>query len=118
MMNKHIGSKVRQLRELKGFSQEYIASQLGVSQRAYSKLENNETRLDWNKLTKIAEVLEMNPTDIVSFDDNLIFNNCNQSGKFERFINQIPEKLIEQYEQRISHLENEIDFLRDELKKR
>lgn len=117
-MEKHIGSKVRQLRELKGFTQEYIAAEIGISQRAYSKIENNETRLDWNKLTKIADILEMNPTDIASFDDNLIFNNCNQSGKFERFINQIPEKLIEQYEQRIAHLENEIDFLRQELGKR
>lgn len=117
-MNKHIGSKVRQLRELKGFSQEYIASQIGISQRAYSKIENNETRLDWTKLSKIADILEMNPTDIASFDDNLIFNNCHQSGKFEHFTNQIPEKLIEQYEQRIAHLENEIQFLRQELEKR
>jgi len=117
-MNVHIGNKVRQLRELKGFSQDYIATQLGISQRAYSKIENNETRLDWNKLSKIAEILEMNPVDIASFDDNLIFNNCHQSGKFERFINQIPEKLIEQYEQRIIHLEKEIEFLRQELKNR
>lgn len=109
---KEIGIKIRQLRELKGYSQEYIAHQMGVSQRAYSKLETNETRLDWDKLTKIAEILEMNPTDIASFDDNLIFNNCTQSGKFEKFINQIPEKLIEQYENRIEHLENEIEFLR------
>ncbi|HRN42306.1 MAG TPA: helix-turn-helix transcriptional regulator [Vicingus sp.] len=117
-MKKNIGTKVRQLRELKGFTQEYIASQLGVSQRAYSKIETNETRLDWEKLNKIADILEMNPTDIATFDDNLIFNNCHQSGKFEQFINQIPEKLIEQYEKRITHLENEIAFLREELKKR
>lgn len=76
--------------------------------------------LDWEKLTKIAEVLEMNPTDIASFDDNLIFNieTCAQSGKFETFVYQAPEKLIEQYEKRIEHLEKEIDFLRGELSKR
>lgn len=108
-----IGGKIRQLRELKGYSQEYIANQMGISQRAYSKLETSETKLDWDKLTKISEILEIAPTDIASFDDNLIFNNCNQSGKFEQFINQIPEKLIEQYEKRIEYLEKEIDFLRN-----
>ncbi|MCO5258511.1 MAG: helix-turn-helix domain-containing protein [Crocinitomicaceae bacterium] len=110
---KKIGGKIRQLRELKGYSQEYIANQMGISQRAYSKLETSETKLDWEKLTKISEILEIAPTDIASFDDNLIFNNCSQSGKFEQFINQIPEKLIEQYEKRIEYLEKEIDFLRN-----
>ncbi len=86
---------------------------MGISQRAYSKLETSETKLDWEKLTKISEILEIAPTDIASFDDNLIFNNCSQSGKFEQFINQIPEKLIEQYEKRIEYLEKEIDFLRN-----
>lgn len=114
-MEKQLGNKIRQLRELKGFSQEYIASELGISQRAYSKLEMNQTRLDWMKITKIAQILDMDPMDMISFDDNLIFNNCTQSGKFEQFINQIPDKLIEQYELRILNLENEIQFLREKL---
>lgn len=116
-MKKEIGSKVRQIRELKGFTQDQVAQKLGLSQRAYSKLENNETRFDWDRITKVAEIFEISPTDIISFDDNLIFNNCNQSGKFEQFINQNPEKLIEQYESRIKHLEEEVYFLRTELKK-
>jgi transcriptional regulator with XRE-family HTH domain len=116
-MKKNIGTKVRQIRELKGFTQDQIAQKLGVSQRAYSKLENNETRFDWDRIAKVAEIFEVSPTDIVSFDDNLVFNNCNQSGKFEQFINQHPEKLIEQYESRIKHLEEEVYFLRNEIKK-
>jgi transcriptional regulator with XRE-family HTH domain len=117
-MEKELGNKIRQLRELKGFSQEYIAGQLGISQRAYSKMEMNQTKLDWVKITKIAEILEMDPMDMISFDDNLIFNNCKQSGKFEKFINKIPKKLIRQYESRIDFLEKEIFFLRDELLKK
>lgn len=116
-MENHLGSKIRQLRELKGYSQEYVANQLGMSQRAYSKLETNQTRLDWLKITKIAEVLETAPLNIITFDKNLVFNNCTQSGKFEHFINQIPDKLIEQYELRIANLENEVKFLREQLTK-
>lgn len=117
-MEKKLGDKIRQIRELKGFSQEYIADRLGISQRAYSKLEMNQTRLDWDKITRIAQVFEIDPVDIVSFDDNLIFNNCTQSGKANNIYNQVPEKLIEQYESRIKDLTEEVQFLREELRKR
>lgn len=117
-MDKKMGQKVRMVRELKGFSQEYMAHALGMSQRGYSKLERDETRLDWERITQIAKLFEMEPLDLVSFDDNLIFNNCTQSGKFNQFYNQVPEKLIAQYEERIKHLEAEVGFLRDELRAR
>jgi transcriptional regulator with XRE-family HTH domain len=115
-MEKRLGLKIRQIRELKGFSQDYLATQLGISQRAYSKLERDEIKLDWDKISAISKVFEMEPTDLVSFDDNLVFHNCTQSGKFNQFINQIPEKLIDQYEARIKSLEDEVLFLRGLIK--
>lgn len=117
-MKKETGHKIRQIRELKGFTQEYIADKLGISQRAYSKIENNQTKIDWERITKIAEVFGVDPIDMISFDDNLIFNNCNQSGKFETFINNMPERLIEQYENRIKELSEEVQFLRRQLEKK
>ena len=117
-MNKEIGFKIRQLRELKGFSQEYMAERLAISQRAYSKLERNETKADWNRISEIAGIFDMDPMDLISFDDNLIFNNCTQSGKFNNFVNHYPEKLVEQYEKQIKRMEDEIVFLRDQLKKK
>ncbi len=117
-MEKKIGEKIRQIRELKGLSQEYLASKIGVSQRAYSKMERDEIKLDWEKITHIAQVFEMDPLDLVSFDDNLIFNNCHMSGKAHQFINQLPDKLIEQYESRIKFLEEEVLFLREQLRKK
>jgi transcriptional regulator with XRE-family HTH domain len=116
-MDKKLGTKIRQIRELKGFSQEYVSAKIGVSQRAYSKIERDEIKLDWGKITIIAKVFDIDPLDLVSFDDNLIFNNCNQSGKANHIINHIPEKMIEQYESRIKFLEEEISFLRSLLKK-
>lgn len=116
MGSNNIGVKIRQLRELKGFTQAYMAEKLAMSQRTYSKLERNETKVDWNKISEIAGVFEMDPVDLINFDDNLIFNNCHQSGKFNNFINNnFPEKLIEQYEKRIAQLESEINFLRTKL---
>ncbi len=106
------------VRELKGFSQEYMAHALGMSQRGYSKLERDETRLDWERITQIAKLFEMEPLDLVSFDDNLVFNNCSQSGKANNIYNQVTEKLIAQYGERIKHLEAEVVFLREELRAR
>lgn len=118
-MDKNIGHKVRQIRELKNLTQEYMADRLGMSQRGYSKVERDEVKLDWERITQIAKVFDMEPMDLVSFDDNLIFNNCTQSGKIhEQHIHNLPEKLIEQYEARIKSLTEEVTFLRDELRKR
>lgn len=117
-MEKNIGLKIRKLRELKGFSQEYMAGRLSVSQRAYSKLERNETKLDWNKITEISSILEIKPMDLVSFDDNLIFNNCSQSGKINVQNNHTDEKLIGLYEKRMKKLEEEVRFLRELILKK
>ena len=78
-MNINLGQKVRQIRELKGYSQEYIASKMGVSQRAYSKMENNETRLDSNKISRIAEIFEIELDTLLNFDSKNVFNQKNNN---------------------------------------
>ena len=39
--------KIKRIRKIRGFSQTYMAQNLGISQRAYSKIELNETQLNW-----------------------------------------------------------------------
>lgn len=118
-MEKSIGSKVRQIRELKGFSQDYIANELGISQRAYSKIERDEVKMDWEKITEISKIFEVDPLDIVQFDDNLVFHNCSNSGKINNQHNHfLPEKVIEQYEARIKQLEDEVSFLKNLIDKK
>ena len=111
---KAVGNKIRKIRELKGFTQDYMAAQLEISQRAYSKLENEEIKLDWQRIERISTILEIEPIDLVSFDDNLVFNNSPQSGKnnTNTINNHFPDELKKSYEDRIKHLEEEIIFLR------
>ena len=116
-MKGNIGEKIRKVRELKGFSQDFMAGKLEMSQRAYSKIENNDIKLDWGRIEDISKILEIEPIDLVSFDDSLIFNNCSQSGKFQVFNNNFPEELKKSYEERVNHLEKEILFLRGLLAK-
>lgn len=119
-MSKNIGKKIRQVRELKGYSQEYISNKLGISQRAYSKIERNEIKIDWDKITDISKLFEIDPMDLVLFDDNLVFNNFTRSNEFvnSQASFNIQDKLIQQYESRIQSLEKEIEFLRELLRKK
>ena len=103
--------KIKQLRELKNYTQEHMATQLGLSTRAYSKIESGETQLTINRLNEISRILGIEPMEVLGFDHKNILNNCTQEGNIA-----IPEKLIEQYEQRIQGLESEVLFLRTLVK--
>ena len=61
--------KLKQIRELKNLSQEYIANQLGLSVRAYSKIETGETQLTINRLNEISRIMGVDPIEVLGFDD-------------------------------------------------
>jgi transcriptional regulator with XRE-family HTH domain len=50
-----IGKKIRSLRLEKGYSQEYLADVLAVSQKTYSNIENDKSSIKIDALIKIAE---------------------------------------------------------------
>ncbi len=114
-MEDTLSRKIKKIRELKGYSQEYLAGKLDISQRAYSKIENGETRLHWDRMTQITKILDIDPIDMINFDDSLVFHHCTQSGKFGDVYNNFPKEMKELYESRISHLEEEVSFLRKQL---
>ena len=52
------GERISLLRKNKGYSQEYIAQQIGVSRQAVHKWEKNESKPDTNNLIALAEILD------------------------------------------------------------
>ena len=111
-----IHSKLRNARTQKGYTQEYMAEGLGISQKQYSRIENGESGITFDYLEKICEKLEINPQDL--FTCEIKQESQNQSGGFANaylLINEFPEKLIEQYEKRLKAQEEEISFLRSLL---
>ena len=72
---KGIGIKIRKIRELKNYTQEYMAQQLGLAQNSYSRYENPDTDVKPDMLKQIAEILEVTPEQIEGFDEKVIFNN-------------------------------------------
>jgi len=109
MMN--VGSKIRKVRELKGFSQEFVANQLNISQAAYSKIERaNFVKLE--RVEAIAIIFGIDPLQLLKFDDQFIFKDNNKIE--DKTIGFIYEER-EQYEKRIINLEEEILFLRNQV---
>ncbi len=73
--------KIRNIRELRNLTQEYIASQLNISLRAYSKIESGETQLTIKRLNEISEILEVSAIELLSFDEKNIFQNFTGTNK-------------------------------------
>jgi transcriptional regulator with XRE-family HTH domain len=127
-----IGYKIKKIRDLRGIKQDDIAEQLGISQEHYSKIEANKTNLSMPKLEKIAKILEVNPTDLIDFDESKVLNINNHKATQIGYYNEIEtvkqayEKAIEQsrvnaeqlktlYEKIIEQQKEEIAFLRNLL---
>ena len=111
-MINHPELKIKQIRELKNVTQEYIATQLGLSIRAYSKIETGETQLTINRLNEISKALGIDPIEVLGFDDKQVFINCKQDGYIGINHINLPEKLIQQYEKTIAVLEDEVKLLK------
>ena len=68
-----IALKIRKLREIHGYPQEYVAFQLGVSQAAYSKKETGRTELSLTVLQQVSalygigmmELIELNLPELI-----------------------------------------------------
>lgn len=70
-----MNNKLKELRQKKGLTQENIAYELGISQKAYSKIENNLVCLSNEKMMKIAEILKVSPNMLCSLNCECSKNN-------------------------------------------
>ncbi len=62
------GVVIRKYRELRNFSQKYVAAKMGISQNAYSKIENNVTQLTVHHIKQLSEILGISMTDLLNDD--------------------------------------------------
>jgi transcriptional regulator with XRE-family HTH domain len=71
---KAIGENIRKIRTIKGYSQDYVASKLKMSQNNYSRIELDQNKLNLDQLYEIGHVLEVDVTDILHFHEKYIFH--------------------------------------------
>jgi len=103
------------VRRNKGYTEEYMAQRLGISQRQYCRYEAGDTPLIPERLSEICEVLDVKEQDLLNFDEKMLFSNCTGAiGVYSHnTYNATDGKVYEQYEARIKHLEEDVAFLRE-----
>ena len=120
-----VPERLKKIRVEKNISQDYLAKKLGFTQKAYSKIENNETKLNVDVLLKISEVLDipiesffrdtlqpiLNDFSNRTGGDNVMYKN-NSVEKIEELYN----KIIIAKDEIIKSKQNEIDTLKSLIK--
>lgn len=107
-------NKVRMLREGIGYSQEYVANKLDISQQAYSKLEKNPDSATLERLKQLSEVLGVSINSIVGDEDMFIQQNFHQQGgnaSTVMYMTGLADRERNVLLQQIQQLENQIALL-------
>lgn len=67
---KEINLKIKQLREVKSYTQEYMAEKLNVSNSTYSRIETGMQDITISRLAEIANILEVEAWELLAPDGN------------------------------------------------
>jgi transcriptional regulator with XRE-family HTH domain len=108
MTNIELGVNLRKIRELKGFSQQNLADEINVDQKTISRIEKGDLSPKFETLVSIAKALSINISQLLSFNESLIFNNYSQNQKGGQFV-AYNKTEIKQLEELYNRLLNEKD---------
>lgn len=56
---KDFANRIRHIRQIKGYSQDYVSMKIGISLSAYSKIERGTTDPSLSRMLQIADVLDI-----------------------------------------------------------
>ena len=110
----HLGRRIERLWEIVGMKQETLATALGVSQQAVSKMEASEA-VEEERLRKVAGALGVSVEAIRNFTEEALFNNINNtfhdhSALINYQFNPI-EKIVELYERLLQSERDKVALL-------
>jgi transcriptional regulator with XRE-family HTH domain len=110
-------NRIKIMRESQGYSQEYVATKLNLSQQAYSNLEKNPDNVSIKRIKELAEILSVPLTSIIGEEDTYIQQNFQQQGGQASTVMHVQnnEHVKEIYERYVKDLKEEIQQLRYQL---
>lgn len=120
-----INDSIKKLRELRNYTQEYMALQIGKTRKTYAQIENGDLHPKQEVLEKIAKALSVSVNDILNFNckDFLqtVFKDklneeekdflCNNTNNIDE-LKKLYLKLIDEKDLRIKTLEEMISILK------
>ncbi len=110
-------NRIKIMREAQGFSQEYVASKLNLSQQAYSNLEKNPDNVSVKRIKELSEILSVPITSIIGEEDTYIQQNFQQQGGQASTVMNVQsnDNIKEVYERYIKDLKDDIQNLRSQI---
>ncbi|OJW84501.1 MAG: hypothetical protein BGO69_10940 [Bacteroidetes bacterium 46-16] len=114
----HIGRKIERIRILKGVKQDTLATMIGVTQGAISKMEQSEN-VDEEKLKMVADALGVSVEAIKSFNEDALVNNIQNTfydNSIQNLFNPI-EKIVELYERLLESERKRVEVLEEQLRR-
>lgn len=111
-----LGENVRKIRELKGFSQQNLADEIKVDQKTISRIEKGDLSPKFETLVSISKALSIGLSQLLAFNENLIFNNYIQEqneGQFVVYNNTSIEKVENLYKQLLKEKDEVIELLKN-----
>ena len=106
-----IGPAIRSIRESKGYSQEYMAEMLDVSQSTYACLESGKTAMRVDRLFQILDILQVDFHSVLEVEKG-----ATTKGDHPISLPLDPD-IKSVYEKMIGEMKEEIDFLRNLVRK-
>jgi transcriptional regulator with XRE-family HTH domain len=121
-----ISDRLKKIRLEKNVSQDFLAKKLGFTQKAYSKIENNETKLNVDVLQRVSEILEVSIETFFNNSQHPILNDFSNRTGGDNVIykNNSTEKIEDLYKELLKSKDDvikskiqEIDSLKMIIKK-
>jgi transcriptional regulator with XRE-family HTH domain len=113
----NVGENIKRIREIKRLTQEGVAKSLGMSVTAYGNIERGDADLNFKKLAEIAEALEVDEKEIINFNNDVFNQTVQSSGHGYQGTNNIYHIEKELFDKIIKDKDEEIAFLREQLRK-
>jgi transcriptional regulator with XRE-family HTH domain len=110
----NIGNKIRNLREQKGYSQESLAQELGLTQPSYARLEKQDERLSITRLMQIATILKTTVAELIDEKTQKV-SHQNNNDTANSYNADTINTIINANKEHIATLKEEIVFLRNLL---
>lgn len=108
--------KIKNVREERKLSQDYVAHQLGLYQSQYSRRESGETKFLAEEIIQLSRTLQTKISVLYS-EESTVYDNADQKGDaFGQYGTIMSNKLIEQYETRLMEKDQIIYDLKQQIK--
>ncbi|MEZ4988091.1 MAG: helix-turn-helix transcriptional regulator [Saprospiraceae bacterium] len=103
--------RIKAIRKQKNMQQQEVAERLNISQSAYAKIENGQSKVDTDRLLQLADIFEVPYDSLLPGENNSHFSN-NQITNAASFVEHFYASSKEAYEQHITQLMEVIRGLR------